>query len=170
VISSFSFRSEGREMTSGSPGRGIFTVDSPSSRSVTTVSEHDTPVNHSVTFGRSTRNKWCAKMTHMEIHERVAELIERSGIPQAEIARRMGQSRTWLNHRLTGEVDIKARELFPLAEALRVDPCALLESGPPDQMNLERAIIRLISQSGEGRRRVLLRLLTMELEGEGDSG
>ncbi|MHB0870068.1 MAG: helix-turn-helix domain-containing protein [Chloroflexota bacterium] len=64
------------------------------------------------------------------MRDRLASLVEESGLSQAEIARRIGESASWVNHRLIGRTDIKADDIPKLASALGVSPCAFFEEGP----------------------------------------
>jgi len=76
--------------------------------------------------------------------ERLAELIAKSGLSQTEVARRMGESKNWVNNRLTGYVEIKADEIPRFAAALGVSPCAFFEEVQP-----QPATVRLDSESIE---------------------
>lgn len=61
----------------------------------------------------------------MEIRERLAAVIRQSGVSQAEVARRIGEERTWVNNRLTGYSALKLDELALFAHALGKSPCDL---------------------------------------------
>ncbi|MSQ23485.1 MAG: XRE family transcriptional regulator [Chloroflexi bacterium] len=65
------------------------------------------------------------------VRERLKELVERSGLKQAEIARRIGVDRNWVNQRITGAVKvIPADDLPLLALAIGCHPCDFFEDRP----------------------------------------
>jgi transcriptional regulator with XRE-family HTH domain len=57
------------------------------------------------------------------VRERFAQLAEESGLSHAEIGRRIGKSRNWVNKRVRGELNLLAEDVPPLAAALGVHPC-----------------------------------------------
>ncbi len=61
----------------------------------------------------------------MGARERLEELLEEKGVSQAELARRIGEDRGWVNQRLPGarkRLNINADDIPRLAKALGV-PC-----------------------------------------------
>ena len=56
----------------------------------------------------------------MLVWQRLSQMVSDSGIPQAEIARRIGEHRNWVNNRVNGAVDLRADELPRFAAALGV--------------------------------------------------
>ena len=64
----------------------------------------------------------------MAVRDRVAQLIEASGLKQKSIADRLGEPEYWLSNRLIGRTVIRADELPRIAAALDVEPCELLRS------------------------------------------
>ena len=77
----------------------------------------------------------------MLTRDRLHTLLRRSGLSQAELARRLGVNPMWGHNRLTGHSAILADEITRLAAALEVDPRELLAtpdaplsaSTPPEQ-------------------------------------
>lgn len=66
----------------------------------------------------------------MGARERLAQLIQESGMTQSEIARRLspnGENPQWINNRLRGISQIKADDLPRIAAALRISPCRFFE-------------------------------------------
>ena len=54
----------------------------------------------------------------MLVWQRLSQMVSDSGIPQAEIARRIGEHRNWVNNRVNGAVDLRADELPRCAAAV----------------------------------------------------
>ena len=62
----------------------------------------------------------------MAVRDRVAELIQRSGLKQKAVADLLGEPEYWLSNRIVGRTAIRADELPKLAQALGVSSCSLL--------------------------------------------
>lgn len=54
------------------------------------------------------------------VHKRIRELIDRAGMSQSAVARRMEVSPAWLNNRLRGRTVVQADEVPHIARALGV--------------------------------------------------
>lgn len=67
----------------------------------------------------------------MLVRERLGELIRYSGMSQAEIGRRIGEDRQWVNNRVLGKAGLEADDLLRLAEALNIDPAEFFRTGNP---------------------------------------
>jgi transcriptional regulator with XRE-family HTH domain len=75
----------------------------------------------------------------MGVRERLIELIAESGMSQAEIARRIGEDRAWVNTRLRGVTDIKGDDVPRIARALRVSERAFFEPAPEPRLENSRS-------------------------------
>lgn len=75
------------------------------------------------------------------ISKRLASVVKRSGLKQAEIARRMGEEHDWVSNRVRGRTALAADDLTKFGEALRVDPCLFLhdDEGPARAVPADRA-------------------------------
>lgn len=101
----------------------------------------------------------------MSVRERIAEVIQQSGLKQKAIADRLGEPEYWLSNRLTGRTVIRADELIPIAEAIGVDPCALLRP-PGSAIDVGNAVPQVADLGAERLYRRWLRVLE---EDEGDA-
>lgn len=66
------------------------------------------------------------------VAEEIRALLGRRRISQAELARRLHVTGTWLNYRLTGRQEIGLNDLAIIAAALQVKPSDLLGGGSAD--------------------------------------
>ncbi|MEA2641786.1 MAG: hypothetical protein QOF51_3180 [Chloroflexota bacterium] len=68
--------------------------------------------------------------TSEELRDRLRDLVAASGLSQAEIARRLGEEREWVNNRLRGKVQLAAEDLPRFAAILGVGPAIFFEERP----------------------------------------
>lgn len=62
-----------------------------------------------------------------EAHGRLLRLLDWTGVNQAEVARRLGETENWVSRRVRWETPPNADELERLARVLHVKPCAFVD-------------------------------------------
>lgn len=95
-------------------------------------------------------------MDEKKVGNKIAELRVRSGFTQKELADRIKKSETTIQNYESGKIDIPLSSLLAIAEALEVEPAALL-GGEEDNFGAE-IVIRAYREED---RRTLIAILGM---------
>lgn len=74
--------------------------------------------------------------------ERLVKLLRERGLSQAELARRVGEQRDWVNRRVTGRTEIAADDVPRLAEAMNVPVMEFFKEGGEEEEPLGSGVAR----------------------------
>jgi transcriptional regulator with XRE-family HTH domain len=91
------------------------------------------------------------------VNHRLAAVREAAGVTRAELAERLGATRQTVHKMETGGIQLSLRHVYALAEALGVEPAALLLDG--ERAEDEARMIRAFRSLGAEPRSLAMRMI-----------